>query len=138
MRAVLLTAMFASQGLALVNVILQGRNLREFLDRTPVLASSMDLENFKAVAGGQMWAALAQAFLLLIAPGCFVWGLATNNLTPGDFVWILLPSVVVILIARSFRSIELRAWSIPTADEEMAAERDRIVRVWRTRPLPDW
>ena len=138
MRTILLAAMLASPGLALVNAVIQGRNLKEFLERTPELASSLDLENFKRVAGRQMWAALAQGGLLLIAPACFFWGLMIHCLTPGDFVWILLPSVVVILVARSFRSLELKAWSIPAANEYLTGERDRVVKVWRTKPLPDW
>ena len=130
--------MLISPALAIFNVVIQGRGLKQFLDTTPTLASSLDLENFKRVAGRQMWAALAQAALLLVAPACFFWGLMIHSLTPADFVWILLPSVVVILVARSFRSLELRAWSIPAADQYLTTERDRVVKVWRTKPLPDW
>ncbi len=138
MRTLLLIAMLASPALAIFNVVFQARGLKQFLDTTPRLASSMDLENFKTAAGRQMWAALAQAALLLIAPACFFWGLMIDSLTPADFVWILLPSVVVILVARSFRSLELRAWAIPAANEYLTMERDRVVKVWRTKPLPDW
>ncbi len=138
MRTILLAAMLAGPALALVNAVVQGRALKEFLDKTPELASSLDLENFKKMAGRQMWAALGQAVLLLIAPACFFWGLMIHSLTPGDFVWILLPSVIVILVARSFRSLELKAWAIPAADDSLAVERDRIVKVWRTKPIPDW
>ncbi len=138
MRTLLLTLMLVSPGLALVNAVIQGRGLKKFLNSTPELASSLDLEEFKRVTGRQMWAALAQAVLLLIAPACFFWGLMIHSLTPADFVWILLPSVVVILVARSFRSLELRAWSIPAANEYLTAERDRVVKVWRTKPIPDW
>jgi len=138
MRTLLLTALLASPALAIFNVVIQGRGLKQFLDTTPKLASSLDLENYKKVAGRQMWAALAQAGLLLIAPACFFWGLMIHSLTPADFIWILLPSVVVILVARSFRSLEVRAWTIPTANESLTNERDRVVRVWRTKPIPDW
>ncbi len=138
MRTILLAAMLLSPALAIVNALIQGRGLKQFLDTTPELASSLDLENFKRVAGRQMWAALAQAVLLLIAPACFFWGLMIHSLTPGDFVWILLPSVIVILVARSFRTLELKAWAIPAADDSLAGERDRIVKVWKTKPLPDW
>lgn len=138
MRTLLLTLMLVSPGLALVNAVIQGRGLKKFLNSTPELASSLDLEEFKRVTGRQMWAALAQAVLLLIAPACFFWGLMIHSLTPADFVWILLPSVVVILVARSFRSLELRVWSIPAANEYLTAERDRVVKVWRTKPIPDW
>ena len=130
--------MLASPALAIFNVVIQGRGLRQFLDTTPQLSSSLDLENFKKVAGRQMWAALAQAALLLIAPACFFWGLLIHSLTPADFVWILLPSVVVILVARSFRSLELRAWAIPATGDYLMAERDRIVKIWRTKAFPNW
>ncbi len=138
MRTLLLAAMLASPALAVFNAVIQGRGLKEFLDKTPELASSLDLENFKKVVGRQMRAALGQAVLLLIAPVCFFWGLMIHSLTPGDFVWILLPSVVVILVARSFRSLELKAWAIPAANDYLIGERDRVVKVWRTKPLPDW
>ncbi len=138
MRLLLLTAMLISPALAIVNALIQGRALKQFLETTPELASSLDLENFKRIAGRQMWAALAQGVLLLIAPACFFWGLMIDSLTPGDFVWILLPSVIVILVARSFRTLELKAWAIPAANQHLTNERDRVVKVWRTKPLPDW
>lgn len=138
MRTLFLTAMLASPALALLNAWIQGKDLKNFLDTTPELASSQDLENFKNIAGRQMRAALAQGALLLIAPACFFWGLMIHALTPGDFVWILLPSILVILVARSFRSLEKKAWSLPAADHYLEGERDHIVTVWRTKPLPDW
>jgi len=138
MRTVLLTAMLACPAMALVNSVVQGRNLKEFLDRTPEFASNLDIENFKRVAGRQMRAALAQAALLIVPPVCFFWGLMIGSLSPGDFVWILLPSVIVILVARSFRKLELKAWSLPTDIEDLAVARDRIVQVWKTKALPDW
>lgn len=124
--------------MAVVNSVVQGNNLKEFLDRTPQFASMLDIENFKRVAGQQMRAALVQAALLLVPPGCFFWGLMAGSLSPGDFVWILLPSVIVILVARSFRKLELKAWSLPADSDDLAAERDRIVRTWKTKALPDW
>ena len=130
--------MLASPALALVNALIQGNDLKRFLEDTPELASSLDLEKFKGIAGRQMRAALVQGALLMIAPGCFFWGLFVDALTPGDFVWILLPSVIVILAARSFRSLEMKAWSLPATDQYLAGERDHIVKVWRSKPLPDW
>ena len=138
MRTLLLTAILASPALAVVNTVIQGKSLKHFLDTTPELASSLDLENLKRFAGRQRWAALAQGVLLLIAPACFLWGLMIDSLTPGDFVWILLPSVIVILVARSFRTLELKAWAIPAANQHLTSERDRVVKVWRTKALPDW
>jgi len=138
MRTLLMTVMLVSPALAVINSVVQGRRLKEFLDRTPEFASALDIENFKMVAGQQMRAALVQAALLLVPPGCFFWGLMVGSLSPGDFVWILLPSVIVILVARSFRKLELQSWSLPASDGRLATERDRIVRIWKTKALPDW
>ena len=85
MRGTLITAILATQGLALVNAAWQGRDLKVFLAETPSLASTNDLERYKAVAARQMWAALMQGALLLVAPACFVWGIVPN-LSGGDFV----------------------------------------------------
>jgi hypothetical protein len=138
MRVVLISAMLGTQALALVNAAWQGRDLRRFLDATPRLDSTSDLERFKGLAARQMWAALVQGALLLVAPACFVFGVFDKHLTGADFVWILLPSLIVILTARSYRSLELRAWTLESADSELEAARDAVVRTWRTRPLPDW
>ncbi len=138
MRGTLITAILATQGLALVNAAWQGRDLKVFLAETPSLASTNDLERYKAVAARQMWAALMQGALLLVAPACFVWGIISKNLSGGDFVWILLPSVVVILVARSYRSLEQAMWTLPAADPQLEAVRDDVVKTWRTKPIPDW
>lgn len=138
MRSTLLTIMVGTQAAAVVNALIQGRDLKSFLARTPQLASTIDLEGFKAVAARQMWAALAQAALLLVAPACYVWGLVTKNLLPADFVWVLIPAVVVILVARSYRPLELKAWNLPAADGELEKARDAVVTCWRTKPFPNW
>ena len=138
MRGTLIAVILGTQGLALANAAWLGRDLKLFLHTTPRLASTHDLEQFKIVAARQMYAALLQAVLLLVAPGCFVWGIVTHHLSGSDFVWILLPSVVVILVARSYRGLERRMWTLPTADAELEATRDAVVRTWRTKPIPDW
>lgn len=138
MRETLITTILASQGLALVNAAWQGRDLKVFLAGTPRLDSTNDLERYKAVAARQMYAALVQGALLLVAPACFVWGVVTQHLSGADFVWILLPSVMVLLVARSYRGLEQAMWTLPAADGELEAARDAVVRTWRTRPIPDW
>ncbi|MCD4751384.1 MAG: hypothetical protein K8R59_18610, partial [Thermoanaerobaculales bacterium] len=119
MRTLLLAAILGSQGLALVNAAIEGRNLKNFLDRTPSLSTTLDLDRFKAVAARQMIAALMQGALLILAPICFIWGLFTGTLNPGDFVWVLLPAVIVILVATSYRKLEKQAWSLPTQTDEL-------------------
>ena len=134
----LMTVILGAQGLAVLHAAFQGRDLKRFLDAIPALSSSHDLETFKGLARRQMIAALFQGGLLIVAPACFIWGLTVGHIAPADFVWLLMPSVLVLLVARSYRGLEERIWNLPAEDDELRHERDRIVRVWRTRPLPDW
>ena len=138
MRTILLMIILLSPVAALFNAALHGRRLEDFLSKTPRLESSRDLEAFKRLAAGQMRAALVQAALLAPPPLCFFWGVTTGALAPSDFVWVLLPSIIVIFFARSIRGLERRAWSIEANGETLTAQRDHVVRTWRTRALPDW
>lgn len=138
MRSSLILAILGTQALALAHAAYQGSDLKRFLRQTPALTSSHDMEQFKGVARRQMIAALLQAALLLIAPGCFIWGLTLGHLSPGDFVWLLMPSVAVILVARSYRGLENQIWNLPTEDPTLRDERDRVVKTWKSKPLPDW
>ncbi len=76
--------------------------------------------------------------LLLVAPACFVFGIVKHHLTGSDFVFILLPSVIVLLVARSYRGLEKAMWTLPAADDQLEAARDDIVHTWRTKPIPNW
>ena len=125
-------------GLALANLWWFGRELRSFVDSTPVLASTADIERMKRVVARQMYAAMAQILLLAGAPILFVFGLARGVLRPTDALYVILPAAAVIVFSLGFKRTEAAARSLEAADDELARQRDRIVQTWMRKPLPDW
>jgi hypothetical protein len=55
-----------------------------------------------------------------------------------DIVYTIVPSLVVIVVAKVCGGIETEAQSLPVKDEKLRHERDRIVNCWKTQPSPDW
>lgn len=138
MRWLFLAGMMAGPALGLLNAAVHARRMVDFLRTTPRLDSSRAMERFKELAAGQMRAALLQGMLLVTAPVCYLWGLVSTALRGADFIWILIPSAVVIVAGRTFRTIELKVWTLPATEPEFEAQRDRIVHTWKTKALPDW
>ena len=87
---------------ALLNAWWFGRDLQDFVKRTPRIASTADIENMKAAVSRQMYAALAQIGLLAVGPIAYAVGLAKGALEPSDIVFIILPSAAVLLTGCGF------------------------------------
>lgn len=138
MRTTFITLMVLLPGAAIVNAYSCGTLLKTFLRDVSGLASSVDLERFKRVVAGQMYAALVQLALLAAPPILYAVGLATGALGVGDVVYILVPSAVVIVVAQLFKPLETRVKTIPASSDELARQRDAIVHTWMKKPLPDW
>lgn len=137
MRSVLLLLLLGLPALAAVNALYFGAELRRFAAEVPRLESTRDLERFKEVVARQMYAALAQIVLLAAPAVVFFLGLASAALAAGDILYVVIPAAVIILIAQANRRDEARVRELP-AEPGLAAQRDRIVRTWIRRPLPDW
>jgi hypothetical protein len=137
-RTTFIALMVLLPGAAIVNACFCGASLQAFLRDVSGLASSADLERFKRVVAGQMYAALVQLVLLAVPPILYAVGLAKGVLVGGDIVYILVPSAVVILVAQTFKKLETRVKTIPATDADLARQRDAIVHTWMKKPLPDW
>ncbi len=130
--------LIAPPALALVNIWWFRRELRSFVDSTPVLASTSDIERMKAVVSRQMYAALAQIGLLAAAPVVFLAGLMTGALRPTHVLWVILPAAAVIVFALGSKRTEAEARALEAADDELRRQRDHIVETWMKKPFPDW
>lgn len=135
---VFLAAILGLSVVAIGNAVVFGLELRRFLEATPQLASSHDLERFKRVVARQMYAALAQIVLLVLPPVLYGIALLEGVLSPADVLLIVLPAAGVILVAAIFRRYEQATKAIPAIDPELEQARDAIVRTWFKRPVPDW
>jgi len=137
-RTIYLVFMVALPAIGVLNAAWFGTELKNFVAATPRLESSRDIEDFKTVVAHQMYAALAQIALLATPPLIYFAGLFTGVLRPADFVFILIPSMVIIMVASVYRRGELRAKNIPAADPELERQRNAIVSTWMRKPWPDW
>ena len=138
MRIFFLIFLLTPPAFGILLLLRAGEQLRNFLRTTPVLGSSADLETLKSLARQQMFTSLIQAFILGLPILAFGGGILFHVLYPSDFIWILLPSVLVILAALRIRSDEKQVWSIPAENSQLEGERDRIISCWRFKAFPDF
>ena len=123
---------------AVLNALIHGSQLKAFLERTPAFATYQNIVEFEGVVTRQMYAALFQ-IALLVAPGVvFVVGLIRGVLSVDDILYVVLPSFVILGLGLAFKKVENKVRSIPVSDPILEERRDHIVRVWNTKPFPDW
>jgi hypothetical protein len=123
----------------LVTAVVVGIDMTRFLARTPELRTEADMDAYRGLVGRNMLAALVA--LLFGIPALILLGVAFYM----EYVdWCILSLAAMLTTALSLatslwtKSLEKRLKNIPTADEDMDAERDHIVEVWHKRMLPDW
>ena len=123
---------------AVVNALVHGSQLRAFLHRTPSFDTYQNIVDFEKTVARQMYAALLQ-IVLLVAPGIvFVVGLVRGALAIGDVLFVILPSFVILALGVAFKHVENQVRSITATDPVLEERRDHIVRVWNSKPFPDW
>jgi hypothetical protein len=137
-RTLCIFGMLAFAATGIVNAFIFGLELRRFVQSTPILTSTRDLERFKEVVAHQMIAALAQIGLLALPPVIYFIGLWNKVLEPSDIVYVVAPSLLILVVAGAYRGWEKRAKTIQTTDPELEAQRNAVVRTWMRKPWPDW
>ena len=138
MRSTFTFLMLLFPAVALINTWWFGRELKAFVEATPSIASTADIERMKSVVARQMVAALVQIPLLAASPVLYVVGLMRHALQPGDVVFIIVPSAAVLAVSLASKRVEAAARELPAPDEELRRQRDAIVRTWLKKPFPDW
>lgn len=138
MRTQLLTLMVLLPTIGVVNSWWFAGELRRFLDQTSTLSSTIDLERFKQVVARQMYAALVQIFVLGSPLLLFFFGIYRGDIHPTDLLWIVVPSLVVMVLGFMYKGLESKVKGIPTGSDELARQRDAIVSTWNSKPFPDW
>jgi hypothetical protein len=122
---------------ALIVTVIFGSSLASFNRQTPELRTPLDMQRFKSVVAWQMRAALVQIAVLLAPWPVFLIGLILGHLRPADFLYILIPSLAVIVAGLLYKNIERRTQAIPAAPE-FEDERRHVIHTWMKRPFPDW
>jgi hypothetical protein len=137
-RTVLIGAMILLPAAGVVNAIVHGRLLRQFVRDTPAFRTYQDIVDFEHMVARQMYAALMQILLLALPGLLFAVGLLRKILGPVDFIYILVPSMVIFMMGKIFKGLEVRAQSIPAEDPVLEERRQHIVETWIKKPFPDW
>lgn len=138
-RTTILAIMLACPTIGLIFSLYFGSQLKRFLTSTPEIKSAQDMEQFKQLVKGQMYAALAQIVILSIPILVFVYGFWIKELKPNtDILYMLAPSLVVLGAGMAMKSVEHKVQNVPTKTEDLTKERDRIVDIWLHQPFPNW
>ncbi len=138
-RTTIIAIMLTCPVIGLMLCVYFGGHLRRFLKETPQIKSPKDIERFEQLVKGQMYAALAQIVILSIPILVFAYGLFIKLLKPNtDILYMLAPSLIVLAAGMILKKTEHTVQHIPTANDELAKERDRIVEIWQHQALPNW
>jgi hypothetical protein len=137
-RGLYVGLMLALPAIAAVNALVHGSQLRAFLQRTPAFTTYQNIVDFEKVVARQMYAALLQIGLL-VSPGIvFVVGLVRGALDINDVLFVILPALAIGALGMAFKVLENTVRAIPADDPILEERRDHIVRVWNSKPFPDW
>lgn len=124
--------------LGILNAVYFIGRLRGLVEDLKVLTSEWDMKRYRHEVRLQMYASLLQIGLLGAPVVLFFYGLFSHRLPGGDVLYVIIPSAVVILVGKILQRVELEAKNMPASTPELERERNRVVHVWNTRPLPDW
>jgi hypothetical protein len=137
-RTVLIAAIVLLPAAGAVNAVIHGRLLSQFVRDTPAIRTYQDLLDFERMVARQMYAALMQILLLALPGLLFAVGLIRKILGPGDFLYILAPAGIIMVMGIAFKGIEKRAQAIPAEDPVLEERRQHIIKTWISKPFPDW
>lgn len=138
-RTTILAIMLTCPTIGLILSLYFGSQLKRFLTHTPEIKSTQDIERFKQLVKGQMYAALAQIVILSIPILTFAYGLWIKELQPNtDILYMLAPSLIVLGAGMAMKGVEHKVQNVPTATEDLTKERDRVVDIWLHQPFPNW
>jgi hypothetical protein len=137
-RGLYIGLMLVLPTIAAVNALVHGSQLRAFLQRTPAFTTYQDIVEFEKVVARQMYAALLQIGLLASPAIVLVFGLVRKILAADDILFVILPALAIAALGMAFKHLENKVRAIPAEDPILEERRQHIVRVWNSKPFPDW
>jgi hypothetical protein len=106
-----------------------------FLEGTPAIQSTADLERFKELARMEMHLALAMIVLLVTGLGTGLVLIRRHGF--AALLLVLLANAVVLGLGVFHKSVEEKARNLRTA-EGLDEEYRQVCRTWNKKPLPDF
>lgn len=137
-RMWVIALMLILPALGLINSLIAAARLKSFLKRVPKLATAAHLQALKKEVKVQMILALAQFPLLGLPSLLFMVDLWVLGGPLFDIVYAIGPSIVIFVVSKFIRKIEVQVQEMPAATRELDEERIKVVSVWGGQALPDW
>jgi hypothetical protein len=106
-----------------------------FLETTPSIRSSADLERFKELARLEMY--LALAMIVLLVTGLIIGLVLIREHGGAALLPVLLVNGVVLGLGVYHKGVEERARSLPSADG-LETDYRRVCHAWNKKALPDF
>ena len=137
-RTWVIALMLILPALGLINSLIAAARLKSFLNRVPKLATPAHLQALKQEVKVQMYLALAQFPLLGLPSVLFMVDLWVLGGPLFDIVYAIGPSIVIFVVSKLIRKVEIQVQEMPAATRELDEERIKVVSVWGGQALPDW
>lgn len=124
--------------LGAVNAIYHGRLLRHYVRQTKRIRDMDGLAKFQKIVARQMYAALVQLALMVVPMAIYFIGIPTEILRLADIVYVMIPGGILIALGYHFKKVEAEVCRIPALGKDLDDQRLAVIKIWKTRPLPDW
>jgi len=140
MRFALVLSMATAAGAVVVAMIVLYFPLRSFRQKYKVLRNEADMLAFKRLASFQMYVSLVALYLTWVPLVLWLVGkFGLGQLTWLDgLLFVILPLVVQFAISAGAIGTARELRCTPAGDENLTAERDRVVDVWVNKKYPEW
>lgn len=137
LRDIFIVLMILFPVLGLINLLWGARQLKIFIDLTSEIETGHHMQKFKSLVSTQMYCALFQIAFLGLPLAILLIGYLIGTLRSMDFLYVLVPSIVILLVGASIKSMETKVKEMPVRDE-FKNEFDGVVHIWMHKPLPNW
>ena len=137
LRDIFIVLMILFPVLGFINLLWGARQLKAFIELTPEIETGHHMQKFKSLVSTQMYCALFQIAFLGLPLATLLIGYLIGTLHSMDFLYVLIPSLVILVFGASIKSMETKVKEMPVRSE-FKDEFDSVVRTWMHKPLPNW
>ena len=138
MHYIFLTTIIVLQLTGLIYCIIFIRKFTDFLNLVDSLKNKIDMEKFKKLVKENMYAALLNLVFLGSSWIIYFIGFFLKILGIIDFIFILIPAVLIVLFSLKLKSLEKMVQKLPADNPVLEEESNMIVDIWLHKPFPNW
>ena len=138
LRIIIIGLILLCPALAAINAIYHTRQLQNYVRHVRRINDMAGFARFQRLVARQMYAALAQSLLLTAPLILYFLGIFSDQLWLPDVVFVIVPGGFIIVLGYVMKKLENQVCRIPAANRDLDDQRLAVIKIWRTRPLPNW